>query len=219
MTPPQDPSLVPQPDIDPGFQPEAVRLVGDVDTLRAISDPTRMRMLETMVTRPDGAWSVKEIAAALGMPQTRLYHHVELLAGRGLIRAVEQRVVSGIIETRYRVSARSFQLDRRLFAGDGDETRQALHETLLAVFDSSRIEVEDAIRLGAVDPSDDAPDHLKLLLSRGVARLSPARAAELRRRLVELEREFDHDDAEEGEPYGLVLAVYPMPPVKEHDDV
>lgn len=218
MTPPQDPSLVPQPDIDPGFQPEAVRLVGDVDTLRAISDPTRMRVLETMVTRPDGAWSVKEIAAALGVPQTRLYHHVELLAGRDLIRAVEQRVVSGIIETRYRVSARSFQLDRRLFAGDGDESRQALHDTLLAVFDTSRAEVEDAIRLGAVDPSDDAPEHRKLLLSRGVARLSAARAAELRRRLVELESQFDHDDPEDGELYGLVLAVYPLPPVKEHDD-
>ena len=181
-----------------------------METLRAISDPTRMRLLETMVTRTDQPWSVKELAAALGLPQTRLYHHIDLLAGHDLIRAVEQRVVSGIIETRYRVVARSFQLDRRLFASDAgvaDETRQALHDTLLAVFDSARDEVEAAIRIGAADATGELPPHRRLLMSRGIARLSPDRAAELRSRLEALETEFEHDDALDGEPYGLLVAV------------
>jgi DNA-binding transcriptional ArsR family regulator len=222
LTPPPDPRPAPQPEIDPAFETEAIRLVGDVETLRAISDPTRMRLLETMVTRTGQPWSVKELAAALGLPQTRLYHHIDLLAGHGLIRAVEQRVVSGIIETRYRVVARSFQLDRRLFAGDAgvaDETRQALHDTLLAVFDSARDEVEAAIQLGAADTAPERPPHRRLLMSRGIARLSPERAAELRSRLEALETEFEHDDAPDGEPYGLLVAVYPLPPITEPDDV
>jgi DNA-binding transcriptional ArsR family regulator len=230
MTPTQDPSPATQPAIDPAFEPEAVRLVADVETLRAISDPTRVRLLETMVSRTDRPWSVRELAAALGLPQTRLYHHMELLIARDLVRAVEQRVVSGIIETRYRVAARSFQLDRRLFAGDGsdgDQTRQALHDTLLAIFDSARDEVEAAIRIGAADApapvnpaatSAGMPPHRRLLLSRGLARLSPDRAAELRRRLEALETEFEHDDAPHGEPYGLLLAVYPLPPTPEPND-
>jgi len=218
LTPPVDPGRSPPPDIDPGFQPEAVRLVGDVETLRAMSDPTRMRILETMVTRMDPAWSVKDLAASLGVPQTRLYHHVDLLAARGLVRAVEQRVVSGIIETRYRVAARSFQLDRRLFAGDEDESRRVLHETIIAMFDTARSEIEAAIHLGLADPAGDAPEHRRLMLSRGIARLSPERAAELYRRLRELEAEFDQDEAPDGEPYGLVVAVYPLPTISEPDD-
>lgn len=207
--------MTPPPEIDPDFQPAPVLLVSEVETLKAISDPTRMRLLETMVTRQDPAWAVKELAAAIGVPQTRLYHHIELLAERGLIRAVEQRVVSGIIETRYRVAARSFQLDRKLFAGGTDQAREVLHETLTAVFDRSREEVELAVSADVAKLDKEAPIHLQLLLSRGIARLSPARAEELRRRLEELQNEFDHDDGEDSQPYGLVLAVYPLAPLPE----
>ena len=198
--------------LDPAFQPEDVRLIGDVESLRAISDPTRLRILETMVQRQDPPWSVKELAAEIGVPQTRLYHHVEQLLERDLIRAVERRIVSGIIETRYRVVARSFQLDRRLFAGDSRGTRQVvLHDTLVAVFDTARNEIEEAIRTGVIDTGEEAPEERRVMLSRGLARLTPARAAELRRRLQALEDEFGEDVDPDGEAYGLVFAVYPMP--------
>jgi DNA-binding transcriptional ArsR family regulator len=131
-------TMTPPPEIDPDFRPVPVLHVADTDTLKAISDPTRMRLLEVMVTRQDPAWSVKELAAVLGVPQTRLYHHIELLTERSLIRAVEQRVVSGIIETRYRVAAKSFQLDRKLFAGDTDGAREVLAGMLETVFDRAR---------------------------------------------------------------------------------
>ena len=139
----------------PDFEPEDVRYIGDVETLRAISDATRMRILETMVQRRSPAWSVKELAAALEMPQTRLYHHVELLLERDLIRATERRVVSGIIETRYSVAALSFQLDRSLFATDQAAGLEVLHETLLAVFDTARAEVELSFRLGTMQGGPD----------------------------------------------------------------
>src|ERR1043165_9400136 len=85
--------------------PEAERLISDAETLKALSDPLRLRILETMVTRAAEPWSVKELATAMGVPQTRLYHHIDLLVERDLIRAAAQRVVSGIIETRYRIAA------------------------------------------------------------------------------------------------------------------
>jgi DNA-binding transcriptional ArsR family regulator len=199
----------PPADAEPG--PEAVRLIRDVDTLKAISDPTRMRILETMVQRLEPPWAVKELAARLGVPQTRLYHHVELLADHDLIRPAERRVVSGIIETRYRIAARSFQLDRSLFAGQTEAARQAVHETVAAVFDTARAEVELAINSEAIDPAPDAPPERRVLLSRGVARLSPPRVAELRSRLLALAEEFGDDDDPGGLPFGVVLAVYPLP--------
>jgi len=202
------------PGLAPEFVPDDVRYISDVETLRAISDTTRMRILETMVQRRSPAWSVKELASALGMPQTRLYHHIDLLLERDLIRATERRVVSGIIETRYNVAALSFQLNRALFAGDTAAGLEVLHQTLVAVFDTARAEVELAVRLGAIATGPDAPDERRLLLTRGLARLTPSRASELRRRLQALSDEFGDDTAIEpdGRAYGIVLAVYPMPP-------
>jgi len=197
----------------PDFEPEDVRYIGDVETLRAISDATRMRILETMVQRRSPAWSVKELAAALEMPQTRLYHHVELLLERDLIRATERRVVSGIIETRYSVAALSFQLDRSLFATDPAAGLEVLHETLLAVFDTARAEVELSFRLGMVKADGPSEEHT-LLLTRGLTRLTTDRAAELRSRLQALLEEFDDTASEDpgARAFGIVLALYPMPP-------
>ena len=208
MTPAPSTALPPD-DLDAAFRPDAARLVADLETLRAISDPTRMRILERMVTRQDPAWSVKELAAALEMPPTRLYHHIDLLLERDLLRPVERRVVSGIIETRYRVSAQSFQLDRRLFAGDADKATHILLETVAATLDTARAEVEASIRDGTA-AAVDAPEHRRLLLSRGLARLSPARATELRARLLALEAEFSNDPDADGELLGVLIAVYPV---------
>jgi DNA-binding transcriptional ArsR family regulator len=205
-------------DLDPAFEPEAVRTIADVETLKALSDPLRLRILETMVQRTEPAWSVKELAAALGVPQTRLYHHVDQLVEHDLVRPVERRVVSGIIETRYRVAARSFQLDRHLFAGGSPEARAALHDTLTSVFETARHEIELAIHLGTIDVAEAAPPERRLLLSRGAVRLTPARAAELRARLAALIEEFDSEPGDDAGPYGLVLAVYPLPAAGEPGD-
>jgi DNA-binding transcriptional ArsR family regulator len=204
--------------LHPGFVPMPEMRIANADTLRAISDPTRMRILETMVQRQDPPWSVKELAAALGVPQTRLYHHVEQLLTHDLVRPVERRVVSGIIETRYRVAALSFQLDRRMFEADTDEATGILHDTMVAVFDTARDEIEAAMRSGAIDPSQAGED--RILVSRSLSRMTPARAAEYRRRLAELAEEFDTVDGDpEGQPWGVVLAVYPLPPhAKEPSD-
>ena len=128
--------------------PDAERLISDVETLKALSDPLRLRILEPMVTRPDGAWTVKEMAGALEVPQTRLYHHVELLVERDLIRAAEQRVVSGIIETRYQVSALSFRLDQALVHGAGPG-QTAARDVITTIFDETRRDIERILAIPA----------------------------------------------------------------------
>ena len=57
-------------------QPVAERVISDVETLKALSDPVRLRILETMVTAADEAWTVKRLAAALGVgPDEALSPH------------------------------------------------------------------------------------------------------------------------------------------------
>ena len=196
--------------------PEAERVISDVETLKALSDPLRLRIVEQMVTRVDEPWTVKELASALGVPQTRLYHHVELLLERELIRPVQRRVVSGIIETRYRIAQLSLRLDRRLFSADSDESAAVLHDVLTTVFDRTRDEIEEAIRAGLIDTTDDADPGRKMMLSKGLIRLSPGRAAELRTKLLDLVEEYERLEAgSAGEPattpiaFGTLLALYP----------
>ena len=195
--------------------PLSERVIADVETLKALSDPLRLRIVEAMVTRVEEPWTVKELSTLLGVPQTRLYHHVDLLLERGLIRPVERRVVSGIIETRYRIAQLSLKLDRRLFSADTREQAAVMHDVLQTVFDRSREEIETAIRVGAIDTIDDALPERKLLLSKGLVRLRASRAAKLREQLLDLietaEREDDAvDDPAERLPFGSLLALYPF---------
>jgi len=195
--------------------PDAERLVSDPETLKALSDPLRLRILEAMVARIETPWSAKELAVRLEVPQTRLYHHLELLVERDLLRVAEQRVVSGIIETRYRVAAMSFRLDHRLLSGN-DEGQNAGRDVLHAVFDTSREDVGRALRrhlqarsdnAGASDGPDADPD--RPLVTRGLALLTPERAAEFRERLGALIREFESDQAAAtAAPWGLLVAFY-----------
>jgi DNA-binding transcriptional ArsR family regulator len=197
-------------------RPDAERLVSDPETLKALSDPLRLRILEAMVAHHDSPWSVKELAARLAVPQTRLYHHIELLTERDLIRVAEQRVVSGIIETRYRVAALSFRLDHRLLSGDS-ELRDAGQEVLHTVFDAAREDVARALNRHFKARAGDDPrpagehdlDPGRPVITRGLARLTPERAAEFRDRLMALINEFQSDpDSATAETWGLLAAFY-----------
>lgn len=191
-------------------EPLPERLIRDVETLRALSDPIRLRILEIMTAGADEVFTVRRLAGLLDTSQTKLYHHVNLLLERSLIAVASQRVVSGIIETSYRVGQRSLRLDRDLLAADAP----AMHETLAALFDGARDDIERSLRAGVASTDPDGDPATRLLLARGLARLSPERARAFRERLAALFDEFGaHDDrAEDGQAasaYGLVLGMYP----------
>ena len=193
--------------IDLGPEPVAERRISDVETLKALSDPLRLRILELMTTGRDEAFTVKRLAAVMEVSQTKLYHHVNLLVERELIHPVGTRVVSGIIETSYRIAQLSVSLDRGLLTGDSPE----LHDMLTTVFDGARGDIERGIRTGLIDLGEESDPLRRVALAKGLARLSPARATEFHARLKDLVASFDDDstDAEANE-YGFVLGLYPL---------
>jgi len=195
-------------------EPLGERLISDVETLRALSDPVRLRILEVMTASPDQTFTVKRLATELATSQTKLYHHVNTLVERELVRVASQRVVSGIIETSYRVGQLDLRLDRALLSADPSVT----HDTLATFFDGARDDIERGLRAGVIATEEDAPPERKLVLARGMGRLDAAQAADFRARLLELFAAFG---ATEGDgavvtgpdaapPYGLVLAMYSM---------
>jgi DNA-binding transcriptional ArsR family regulator len=193
-------------------QPRAERVISDVESLKALSDPVRLRILETMVTGADETWTVKRIAAALGVGPTKLYHHINILEEHDFIHVAATRVVSGIIETSYQISQLSVRLDRSLLSRGGADVESSVHDVIGVVFDSVRDEIEQGLRDGIARDDDDP---LANLVIRGLTKLPPERALELRRRLRELLAEFDTDGPGEVEPgsvpFGYLVAVYPFP--------
>jgi DNA-binding transcriptional ArsR family regulator len=192
--------------------PAPIRVIADVETMRAMADPTRIAILRLLMSGDKAdppVMSAKQIAAALQEPQIKLYRHLKHLAAVDLIRVAETRMVSGIKEQRYQTGQLGLTIDRALAAGGA--AAHALTDALVATLSDFRNNLVRHLAAGRVPigPPEDTP--LGMILITGTAsRVSPARAAEFRSRLLALEAEFDDLDSDDphGVPVQLLLGWY-----------
>ena len=185
-------------------EPGSELVLTDIAQLRAMSDPLRLRLVEVMNDEPRG-WTAKELAERLGTKQTKLYHHLNLLAEHGLIRVAGTRMVSGIVEKRYQVSARSFRVDRTLLTGEG---QAGVGEVIDVIFDRARDEILGAMAAGLVSLDKTERKRSRMSLSMTHARLSPKSVRRVMRMVEQLNAIDESPDAD-GEDYGLVIGFYP----------
>lgn len=174
--------------------PLARREVSDVNTLRVMSDPLRIAILRLLMTQADGAvrvMSAKELAAELGEPQTKLYRHLKQLEDVQLIEVAETRVVSGIIEQRYRTAQLDLTLSPVLVRDRG--ARGDLAGTVGAIIDEFRDELRRNMRSERIDMRQSSdPAAVGVIMHTGFARrMDIRRAREFRDRLAALAEEFD----------------------------
>jgi DNA-binding transcriptional ArsR family regulator len=186
-----------------------VLVVSDLDMLRLVSDPFRIQILELMREEPR---TVKELAAALNIPATRLYYHMKLLEEHGLIRVESTRIVSGIVEKRYEVTASRLSVDRSLLS-PGEETESGLETHLAFVLDESKTEIRRAFRVGLIDPSSHSIAEGGLVLGRVWFRLTQDQAHELDQRLSAILEEYASALGEPGDSeqidYEFLIGLYP----------
>jgi len=180
-----------------------VREIDSVEALRALADPIRLAILSALDTHVPGGelpvMSVKELAQHLGEPQTKLYRHVKQLEAAGLIEVAATRMVSGILEQRYRARQRDLRLSAALFRQHADETeaavRSAFDAFLTGVFDRARKE----------DWQSDGPDKPVMLVFDD--RVSREAAERIRARLADVTREIA--EAEAGDiPVSVAIGFY-----------
>lgn len=189
-------------------QPDAERLISDIDTLKVYFDPMRMKVIQAVAAEPR---TVHEIAAELNVPFTRLYYHVNMLERHGLIRVVETRNLSGAVEEKYyQVSARVFVIDRKLLTvhpGEGEE--DALDTFLAQILEGTHRDILNSVEQGLVDLTVRPPDPDSLMLRHTVSRMPPARVEEFNRRLLALVEEFSDKRGASDDPYyALTIALY-----------
>lgn len=135
----------------PSGPPEFIedRTVSDLETLRLLADPLRLSILGAFPPGRTGQpMSVKEIAEKLDEGQTKLYRHVKKLEEAGLLYVAETRVVSGIIEKRYRAAQRRLTIDSDMLTQQPEPDEYA--DTMVAVLDATRDRMRREIQAGRV---------------------------------------------------------------------
>ena len=205
--------------------PANVFVIRDLETLKAISDPLRLRIFGLLQGE---ARTVKQLAQELGVAPTRLYYHVNQLEALGLVRVVETRIVSGIIEKHYRAGVARISVDRGLLTPGAAPVDAALETMLSAILDGVRDAVRESVHANLVDPTFETPAEHGLLLGRKWLRLTRNDATELHDRLIGLLTEFEarrRDETDKNSlPYEMIVGLYPVtnPPAieaerNEHD--
>jgi DNA-binding transcriptional ArsR family regulator len=181
--------------------------ISDVDALRALSDPLRMRLVELLI-EPRAA---KELAALLNIPQTRLYYHLGLLEKHGLIHVVEERVVSGIVEKRYRIAAKNLKIDRALLSMNASDAGTSGEALVTSMLHSAASDIQRGLASGTLQTGPDASVTTRLLLARTIVRLKQADAEAFYERLAALLQEYDgrHEQTDDLK-FSLTVALYPV---------
>jgi DNA-binding transcriptional ArsR family regulator len=195
----------------------ATRAIEDVDSLRAMADPTRLAILTTLMEPANGdlpVMSAKDLAARLGESQTKLYRHIRQLEAAGLIRVAATRMVSGILEQRYQACQRDLSFGSGFLREHADESEGMLQALMANFREGFFAAFRDAKRAPGAVPPEKA--YLRPTMFAGGAKVSLAKATELRSRVDEFLAWLNdnlHEEAD-GIRVNLLLAYYGEP--EEH---
>jgi len=196
-------------------EPSAVRNVNDVEVLKAMADPTRLAILAALMKSGHDlpVMSVKELAAELGEPQTKLYRHVRQLEAVGLIRVAGTRLVSGILEQRYQACQRDLMLDRGFLREHADES-EAATKAVLDLFREGFFAAFRAYQPPAGEvPAEEAYRRPQMFVAD--LKVSPAKAAELRSKLQAVIDGLHDAETEDPDGVSVNLLIGSYVPVEE----
>jgi DNA-binding transcriptional ArsR family regulator len=166
-------------------QPAQELEIDNLETVRVLSDPMRLEIIQQLMEPR----TVKELSANLDIAPTRLYYHMNLLEQHGIVRVSSTRIVSGIIEKRYCLTAYSFRPKPGLVSALGAES-VTLHETLL---EQARMDLRRAFNADLIgsDGTDGPPDPArKATIGRMITTLTPEQAQLLHERLEQLVKDI-----------------------------
>lgn len=202
-------------DESPIPEPADQLVIRELETLKVLTDPLRLQILELM-GKPI---TVKTVAKSLEIPPTKLYYHVGQMEAHGLIRVVGTRVVSGIIEKQYQVTAKHYTIDRSLLEIHKKD-HSSLTEILHNVMDGVSADIQKGLEGGLIQVGDEHPVHQRLVLGRTLVRMTPPQAQEFIETINKLLKQFSTDPSEEAQPYSFLIAFHPhsQAQVKEDGD-
>jgi DNA-binding transcriptional ArsR family regulator len=172
----------------------AKRVINTLEQFRAISDPTRSRILSIIQHQPATA---KQIAGRLGATPGAIGHHLHVLEEAGLAQVVARRLVRGIVASYYTRTAKIFMYEL-------PEEIKGNESAALEIMSKAYDEMAEAKATIKDDPyRRDGFPH---------ARLSPERASYYYERIGAIIEEILNEPPDpEGKVYGIFAAMFMSP--------
>lgn len=120
------------------MQRKAVFVISDLETLRILTDPLRLEILEILDLVPQ---TVNQVAEKLGLSGSRLYYHFKLLEDHGLIEVVETRMVNNMQEKLYWLTAEEIEVDKTLIEFSREGSQEGLVNFISSSLEATRSEM------------------------------------------------------------------------------
>lgn len=185
------------------FEQADVFWIDDPETFELLADSNRLQILElTLVPR-----SATEIAEAMDVPRTRLYHHIKLLEEAGIIAVADTRQAGAMTEKIYQAAAKSYQPSQSFL--ETSAPRQQAEGVMASLLGSTQADFVRAVEEGIVRMHDQ-PSHRTISLGRRFFRLTPQK---LHAFIEDLEALFnryeDVGDIEGAMPVGVLHVIHP----------
>lgn len=201
--------LVSEVPTDAGWEPvedaaevDDVRLMTNLDLVADITHPIRGPLMQRLRTPR----SVAELAEAMDVPVTRLYHHVNRLEKLGIIQVVATRRSGAATERRYQTTARSWKIDP---ASERNLDPSDLAQALGSIFDLAKIGLQREIEAGRI-PRDE--DRGRFELTNAEAWLTDSELRSFVARMVSLVQEIvetSDENRPDALPVQVLTVVYP----------
>ena len=184
--------------------------VSDLETLRAISDPLRVQILELLEGQ---ALTVKQVAEKLGLAPSKLYYHFGALEKLGMIEVEETRMVANMLEKTYTSAAHLLDIDPSLFKFNKEGDNEPINILLSSTIDATRDDLLRSLQARQFQLEQGMEEQpRRIIINRVVSSVSEKRIGEFQDRLAKLIQEFEAEDASskpKDQPYALTVAFYP----------
>jgi DNA-binding transcriptional ArsR family regulator len=196
--------------------PAPIYEVTELEQLRVLSVPLRLRILNTLFGQPQ---TVKQVADRLELPATNLYYHVNELERIGVVEIVETRVKSGIIEKYYKTTAATIHVSRDLLRLTDEAAANVTYGELLAsIMEAVADDLRLSVASGLLSPPAEGAPKLSAL-GRTNVRLNRGTAARFARKINKLLEEVEAADDATGEmEFGCAIAYFPLKYLKPAEE-
>jgi DNA-binding transcriptional ArsR family regulator len=186
--------------------------IDNLETLRVLADPLRLEIIQSLMTPS----TVKNLAQSLNLAPTKLYYHMNLLEQHGIVRVVSTRVVSGILEKHYGLTAYSFGAKPGLVSAQGGDADAAL-ALQDGILESARLELRRAYNADLIGPTNEAANEVqqaprKVSMGKMNGTFTGKQAQEFRERLEKLIQEMSQEQRthakDSGDVYTFTFAFH-----------
>ncbi len=192
--------------------------INDLETLKVLSDPFRVQLLEAIrsMNLAGDLATAKILAERFDRSPKKLYYHINLLEKHDLIRVAETRLVSGIVEKQYQVSALDFVVDATIFSHskNKEEREHAIISVISDFLDGTKNEVIQLVRSSADQNAEAEIANVQNHLSKDYAHLTPEQVLYFQKRLQEIADEFEALGTDPGTAetqfYSLTAVFFPV---------